>query len=110
MVVLAPEQSVISTPSISCEHGIGKAPVHLLIMQPVLRPKGGTRVRDMAKRPHSFVGEPFVVAFVLLVGQPDASQCVTWQIRWYTQAIRFVHGLPVGIPRTVCNPGPITRH
>ena len=50
------------------EHGGHELAVDLLVVLPVGSPKERTGVRDVAKRPKSFVGKAVVITFLFLFG------------------------------------------
>src|SRR5580704_14248375 len=89
------------------EQRIGEAPIHLLIGKPVIRPENRTRMRDVAERPESFVGETLVIAFFLFGIKPDAAQRVGRMIGRNTQAVAGVNYVTIGITGSVGNPGSI---
>ena len=91
------------------EHRVGKVPVGLLIIQPVLRPKYRARVRDMAKRPDSFVGEALVVTLFFFCRQPYSPQRITWPVRRDAQAIMRIHYLAISAACAMRDPRPVAR-
>ena len=48
------------------------------VLLPVGRAEYRAHVRDVTQRPQPLVGEPVVVARLLLLGQPDAAELVEW--------------------------------
>jgi len=83
---------------------VGEAAVHLLVMLEVLAPEAGPRVRDMAERPQAFVGEPVVVAPLLLRGEPDPADRVRLLAGGHADAGVAVAGLAVGVAAAVRDP------
>ncbi len=86
------------------EDGVGKTPVNLLVVIPILGPEDGAGVRDVAERPKTFVGESVVVALLFLAAQPHAAERVARTFRRHAQAIVSIHGLAVSASRAVGDP------
>ena len=72
------------------ENGLRKFLIHALVILPIAGAKNGTRMRDMAERPDSFVRETEVVALLLFLREPDAPQCVMRMIRWNSNVVLCV--------------------
>src|SRR4030081_4085477 len=71
--------------------------IYTLIVFPILGAKHGTRVRDMAKRPDSFVREPLIVSLLLFLREPHAPERVARMIGRKAQPVIRVDGFPVRI-------------
>src|SRR5216684_6038777 len=79
------------------ENGVRELLVGRLVILPILYPKYGARVRDVAERPKALISEPVIVAFFFLSRQPDTPQSVLRLFRRYPETIVFIHGSAVRI-------------
>ena len=86
------------------DHGVGEAPVHQLVVLPVGAAEHGPHVRDVAQRPDPFVGEAVVVAFLLLLRQPDAAQRVRRIAGRHADVVARIDGFAIGRAAAVRDP------
>src|SRR5208283_3583289 len=73
----------------------------------VVEAEDGAGVGNMAKRPEAFVGKTFVVAAILLVGKPDATQGVSGAIGRNLETVKSVYNGAVRAAGTIGNPGAV---
>src|SRR5690348_2397863 len=100
MVVLNEQDRVLRSLHF-LQDGPGKLAVHLLIVLPIAGPEERTRVRDVAQRPETFVGEAVVIAFFFFLAEPYTPQRVLWLIRGNGEAIMLVHSFAISVPASV---------
>src|SRR3981081_2583344 len=67
------------------EQGVGELSVDCLIMIPVVGPKNGAGMSDMAEWPESLVGKSVVIPLLLFLGEPDAAQGILRIFRRHTE-------------------------
>ena len=78
--------------------------VDVLVVLPVGGPKKRPGMRDVAKRPESFIGKSVVVAFLFFLAEPNAAQSVARIVGWNAQTVRRIHDFGVSIAIAVSNP------
>jgi hypothetical protein len=64
----------------------------------------GAREDHVAQRPQAFIGEAIVIAVLLILGKPDAAQCVTRILGRHAQVVVGVDHPSVGIAAGVSHP------
>src|SRR5690242_8859122 len=74
----------------------GKTGVHGAILIPVGLPKGRPHECNMAEGPQALVGKTVVIAILLFLGQPDATQRISRGIGWDHDMVTEVDRVPVG--------------
>src|SRR5258706_12394595 len=91
------------------QHDLREFLIYTLIVFPILTAKHGTRVRDMAKRPDSFVREPLIVSLLLFLREPEAAERVARMIGRNAQPASRVYGFPARVVRALNGPRPPAR-
>src|SRR3954451_1562345 len=87
------------------QQGVGKFPVHFLVVLPIVGTEQGTRVSDVAERPQTLIREAIVVALLFLFGEPNPAKSVMRIVGRNRQAVVDIHSIDVGIAGAVGNPG-----
>jgi hypothetical protein len=80
MIILDEHHRFLFTAHFVQQHS-GEFPIHRLVVFPVLGAKNGPRVRDVAERPDSLVGEAEIEPLLFLFTEPDAAERVLGMIR-----------------------------
>ena len=88
---------------------IGEALVDRHVLLPVLLAEGRAHEGDMAQRPEPFVRKSIVVALLLLLAQPDASQRVGRVVRRDADVIALIDRLPIGRTAAMGDPRAAAR-
>ena len=76
-------------------HGVDELAVHLLVVLPVLGAEGGARVRKMAERPETFVGEAVIVALLFGGAEPHAAKPVGLFAGGHADPPGLIRGVPI---------------
>src|SRR5262249_13952764 len=67
-----------------------------------------TRVRDVAKRPESLIGEAEIESLFLFRRKPEASECVARMVGRNGDVVVLVNGVAVGVSGALRDPGAVT--
>src|SRR2546422_348768 len=88
----------------SLDHGLRELPVRGDVLLPIRRAEDRTHVGEVAHGPQPFVGEPVVVARLLLGRQPDPAQLIGRTLGRHGDPVVLVHDLAVGRAPAVRDP------
>src|SRR5262249_31402883 len=72
-VIILHQDGRFAQPTYLVQHHFGELAIDRLILLPVTRSEYGTGMRDVAQRPHPFIGESIVISFLFPLREPHAA-------------------------------------